>query len=93
MSMDFTPRYAPESVLIAGKGLRVVQTYATYPEGKHPPESPLKPDCVALELRTQDGSRWYGFQKAWINSELRMVVQGFDARDEVRRHWQACKVF
>jgi hypothetical protein len=40
---------------------------------------------------TRHGSRWWGFERAWINSELRMVVQGFPAADELRSRWERCE--
>jgi hypothetical protein len=91
--VDRDPRYAPTRVLCRGSdGFRerdVVKSSA-YPPGQHPKGCPLVADCVAVELRTADGVCWYGFEKAWINSELRMVVQGFSARDEVRAKWPKC---
>lgn len=105
VEIDRTPRYAPARVIIvnsrsleAGKGrvagwnCAVLEFFAHQP-GNHPAETPnwIKPELTALECKTQQGSRWYGFEKAYINSELRMVVVGFNSRDEVLRGWEVCK--
>lgn len=96
---DFTPRYAPARVLIVRDrtaGELDVQQYIAHPPGAHPAGCPLVPECTALELRTAAGSRWYGVHRAYINSELRMVVEGINSRDEVRRQWaivpEECRV-
>lgn len=91
--MDRTPRYAPNHILVFGQGY-VLQTpvtkFVAYPPECHPVGCPLIPNCVALELQTNFGSRWFGCEKAYINSELRMVVVGVDERDEVRMKWEVC---
>ena len=93
--LDMTPRYAPESTIVhrAGKFLSLpVQKYVVYPPGTHPAGCPLVKDITALELRTAAGSRWFGCASAHINSELRMVVVGTPARDEVRMKWPVCTI-
>ena len=85
--LDMTPRYAPDHVIIA-KAMKlcpVTQSIA-YPPGTHP-HSPIKNDMTALELVTGHGSRWFGCERAYINSELRMVIVGTNPRDEVRMKW------
>lgn len=89
---DFTPRYAPERVVCQGKVDVPVRSYRAYPKGQHPQGCPLVPDCTALEMVTEHGSRWYGCERAYINSELRMVVVGINSRDTVRKRWAICKV-
>lgn len=32
-------------------------------------------------------TRWFGCERAYINSELRMVLVGHNSRDEVRQTW------
>lgn len=90
-SIDRVPRYAPSHVIIA-KAMKLlpVRSYRAYPIGDHPADCPIKSGMVALELVTDKGSRWYGCESAYINSELRMVVMGFDSRDEVRSKWEVC---
>lgn len=88
--MDRKPRYAPACITFKGQLLPVSQ-YVAHPPHKHPPDCPLTPDCTALELRTLHVSRWFGFEKAWINAELKVVVSGFPASDEIRRTWQVCR--
>ncbi len=83
--LDMTPRYAPKSVLIAGAGEVPVIRYVVHPAGAHP--GPIRQDMIALELVTPRGSRWYGVEDAYINSQLRMVVVGTNRRDEIRMKW------
>jgi hypothetical protein len=61
-----------------------------YPTGRHPINGacPIVPTLGALALRTVLGTRWYGCDRAYINSELRMVAIGFDARDAGRSTWK-----
>ncbi len=87
---DTTPRYAPETVLVLDHGYTPVLGYTGHPPGTHD-ASPIRNEYTALEIRTCHGSQWWGFDRVWINSELRMVVQGFDSRDEVRASWPICE--
>lgn len=92
-TIDRVPRYAPSHVIIAhAMKLLPVLRYIAHPAGTHPANCPIKSEMVALELVTAKGSRWYGCERAYINSELRMVCIGFDSRDEVRRKWDVCEV-
>jgi hypothetical protein len=98
--LDMTPRYAPTHVIIAQRmklfppNARLIRRNVAvtgarvYPVGHHPIQCPIAPEYCALELRTVAGSRWYGCERAYINSELRMVVIGTPARDEVRMKWE-----
>ncbi len=93
--MDLQPRYAPDHVFVARLPRGAVNVpvirYHSFPPGTHPANCPLIPTCTALELVTEHGSRWFGVERAWINSELRMVVSGTNPRDEVRMNWEVCK--
>lgn len=89
-SWDTTPRYAPAEVMTL-RGVRPVLRSAF-----HPPESeearrksgiPIVASYGVLELVTDAGSRYYGVDRAYINSELRMVVIGVNKRDEVVSKW------
>ena len=85
---DLTPRYAPAQVMTVLHGMQPVVSYRFHPMGQHPEQSPIRSDMGVLRLVTVTGdSRWYGCQRAYINSELRMVVIGTDVRDKVRREW------
>lgn len=87
--IDRTPRYAPDKVIIAqAMKLCPVIQYVVHPPHTH--NGPIKANYLALECKTAHGSRWFGCEAAWINSELRMVTVGFDDRDEVRRKWEVC---
>ncbi len=91
---DMTPRYAPSSVLVIGNnGARTlpVEQYIVHSPFNHPAGCPIVEDCTVLELRTADGSRWYGCDSAYINSELRMIVVGTNSRDEIRMKWEVCR--
>jgi hypothetical protein len=54
----------------------------------HPSYCPLRSDCVALELQTSFGSRWYGVKRAWIGSDLQMRVEPEDSRFEEMNAWK-----
>lgn len=91
--IDFTPRYAPSTVFILGHGyLPVLRTVFHPPGATKPPGCPLIDDCGKLELITAQGSRWWGFEKGYINSELRMVVAGFPSNCELRSKWPVVPV-
>ncbi len=83
--MDRIPRYAPTEVM-TWHGASPVRRAVFHPPGTH--RSPIRPDMGALELISDHGSRWYGFEGGAINAELRMTVWGFDSRDEVRAQWR-----
>lgn len=88
--MDMTPRYAPDTVMIVNGrhfGRRAVTGSIFYPVGVARPSRVIRDDWGALELKTDGGSSWYGCVRAYINAELRMVVVGTPARDEVRMQW------
>jgi hypothetical protein len=93
--LDMVPRYAPSHVLVThgnfGAFNLPVHQYKVHLPNAHPAKCPIKPDMTVLELVTIAGSRWYGVERAYINSELRMVIAGFDSRDEVRSNWEVCK--
>jgi len=88
--IDRKPRYAPTQTIVAARRVPVT-SWRAHPPGTHPKGCPLIPNCTALELVTPLGSRWWGVEKAWINSELRMVVSGFPERCEIRRSWPEAK--
>ena len=48
---------------------------------------PIRQDANCVELVTEYGSRWFGCERAYINSELRMVVVGFPAKFEEMARW------
>lgn len=58
-----------------------------YPPGWAPKQSPILPSLWTVEVRTTAGSRWYGTEKAWIGSDLRMHML-VNPRDEVLRGWE-----
>lgn len=91
-TLDTTPRYTPDRVMLCDGRLHPVATAILHPAGTAPKGCPLRVDCNALELRTAHGSRWYGVESAHINSELRMIAVGFPAAFEEMRAWQVCKV-
>ena len=89
MTTDNTPRYTPSEVMVF-QGMRPVLSARAYSAGAHPHGCPLMRACTALQLVTDAGSHWYGVERAWINSELRMVVKGFPAAFEEMARWQVC---
>lgn len=94
-TIDRIPRYAPSKVLFTNSMTALmlpVTRYIVHPPNQHPAKCPIRAEMTALECQTGVGSRWFGCEHAYINSELRMVVVGFDARDEVRSKWEMCEV-
>lgn len=87
---DLSHRYAPETVVCRGFIVKAVSWTAHSP-GQHD-ASPIKNDLWAVEIKTSRGSRWFGCSRAYINSELRMVVVGHDSRDEVRQKWPIYRI-
>ena len=87
--LDMIPRYAPAEVMVASvlRTLPVIR-WRSYPPGRRETDCPIRPEFTALECVTAAGSRWYGCARAYINSELRMVVIGTNPRDEVRMRWE-----
>mgnify|MGYP003543626280 CR=1 FL=1 len=85
---DNVPRYAPSEVLVAGFGMVRVTSTMFFPAGTHRPiDCPLVKEIGALALKTEHGTRWWGFDDGYINSQLRMVVSGFPRRCELRSKW------
>lgn len=84
--IDRIERYAPETVMTVRGGMRPVLRWIAHPPGERA-GCPIAPEWTALECVTDAGSRWYGCERAWIGSDLRMHVVGFPERDEVRRKW------
>lgn len=91
-NIDRTPRYAPESAYVWDKTGNIIVALATgwriHQPHKHPKGCPIIQGTTALEIITPHGKAWWGFEKAWINSELRIVVSGFPAHDEIRSKWE-----
>lgn len=67
--------------------LPVLQTRA-FPPGHHPEGCPLTADCTAVQLSTAEGSRWWGFERAEIDSFLRMRVTGYSPQNEIVQGWE-----
>jgi hypothetical protein len=88
MSHDTTPRYAPDRVIIA-RAMKLCPVKQYIVHATPPAKCPISAPAI-LELVTDYGSRWFGCDRAWINSELRMVTIGFNSRDEVRSKWEVC---
>ncbi len=91
--LDMTPRYAPLQTIVYGRDGAYgepVEQYLVHPVGAHPANCPIASGWTVLEMRTRHGKRWFGCSRAYINSELRMVVVGTNPRDEVRMKWPVC---
>lgn len=88
MKLDKRARYTPDSI-ITHRGHGKVNSIKTFPPNAHPEGCPLVQNCTAVQLVSDAyGSRWYGVERAYINSELRMIVIGFDARFEEMAAWK-----
>jgi hypothetical protein len=85
LGMDMTPRYAPKTVQVRGYSNVKATGYKVHPPGTH--HGPIVSSMTALEIETPYGSRWFGVESAYINSQLRAVVVGTNRRDEVRMKW------
>jgi hypothetical protein len=92
-SLDMSPRYAPKIIICKTAWVPVLR-YVAHPKGAKPEGCPLivNADDMALECVTERGSRFFICKRAWVNSELRMVVEGTNRRDEVRMAWPICTV-
>lgn len=92
---DPSHRYAPDTLLFvawdkaaAPAAYKPVAQAIAYPPHHHPKPCAIRAECTAVQLLSVDGlSRWYGCERAYINSELRMVLVGHCSRDEVRQKW------
>lgn len=85
---DDVHRYLP-SVLRTCVGNRAVVRSIAHPPGTHPAHCPIRADLWCVEAQTDGGgSRWFGCERAYIASDLCMVVVGHPERDEVRARWK-----
>jgi len=69
-------KYMPETVISAGERVPVL-SYHVYPPGQAPKGIPTHRNLAVVECRTKRGSRWYGCERAYIDSTLRMVIVGY----------------
>jgi hypothetical protein len=94
IEIDRERRYMPSIIVCKAKWVDV-QEWIIHPVGHKPTGCPLslaKGWCI-VEAKTERGSRFFSFEGAAINSELRMVVWGFNAGDEVLRNLAKCEVW
>lgn len=77
-------KYTPDRVIIKGRW-QAVTSAESHPPGTHP-TSPIKDEMTAMQLRTRAGSRWYGCERAYIDSYLRMVIVGYQGAESV--NWE-----
>lgn len=82
-------RYTPPTQMTLEHGERPVVGVVAYPPGQHPKGTPIKAEHFAVELKTDVGeSGWYGFEEAYIDSTLRMVVGPVNPRFESAMRWE-----
>ncbi len=82
-----TEKLVPQATICRGQHVSVVSVRA-YPQGSHPAHAPLVTTAQTMvELVTPVGSRWWGFERAWIGADLRMHVDGWDPRNEIVAGW------
>ena len=87
--METTHKYAPNSAMSLHHGILPVHKFVGYPPGTAPKAAPIRKDLFVAELTLSDGSKRYlGCEGCYINSELRFVIVGHPARDEIRRSWE-----
>jgi hypothetical protein len=54
--------------------------------------APIRTECTAVEITLANGGkRYFGFERAWIDSHLRMRVSGYDERNELVAAWPDAK--
>lgn len=81
-------RIVPETIQTLTHGVRPVVRVVAHPPSAHRPGCPIKAELTAVQVIPDIGpSRWYGCDKAWIGSDLRMHVFGFDGRFSELRNW------
>lgn len=47
----------------------------------------IRRDLYCVQVTTTFGSRFFGFERAWIGSDLRVHVSGYDAKFEEVQNW------
>lgn len=86
-------RYVPQELMTI-QGWSSVAKYCYVPKGaRKQGDGPIRQDMGMLVVYcANDNRRYYGFEDARINSELRMTVRlsDFHLRDEVIRKWEVC---
>ena len=94
IEVDRVPRYVPEQIMMF-KHKEIYGVWGVVPvtgakfhvAGSFGSEVPVRRDANCIEVITEYGSRWFGCERAYINSELRMVVVGFPAKFEEMARW------
>lgn len=81
-------KYLPEITAKNGEWVNV-SGYIAYPPGMHPNGCPLRKDFYAVEMQTPNGSRWIGGTNAYIDSTLRMVIEGYNGAESAS--WERVK--
>ena len=83
-------KYAPSHTFALGYGRVPILRYVAHPPGHY--GMPIRSDMTCLELVTAHGSRYWGFDRCYINARLRMVCVGFSTRNEIVRGWATVSV-
>lgn len=90
--IDSTPRLLPDTMgFLTDGGWKVlpIEKVEIFPPGERK-GCPILETLTAVLVQSRGSVRWFGFQSARINSELRVVVEGFSPLDEVRSKWEVC---
>lgn len=85
---EITP---PKTVLVlhGNGGIKTdVLQVVIHPKGS---VSGIKPEYVPVELRTEYGSRFYGFENAYIGSDLKVHCSGYNPNFEELKTWGTIK--
>ena len=76
-------------VLCGSGGIKTdVLQVVIHPKGAVPV---IRPEYVPVELRTEYGSRFYGFENAYIGSDLRVHCSGYNPNFEELKAWEILK--
>lgn len=63
--------------VVNGKvGTFPVTRVEAFPPGQHPARTPIVASMTAVRITTPAGVRWLGCARAYIDSNLRMAVEG-----------------
>lgn len=81
-------KLVPRSLMTLQGSSAVVRIIA-YPPNTAPQHAPIVRHLWTIECICENGAtRWFGFTRAWIGSDLRMHVTGINPRDEIVSRWE-----
>lgn len=89
------PRYVPKKHMCHKHGSQImIGTKAVPPSARVPGDAPIVSEMTLLTVDLACGCRrFYGVEKAWITSRLRMAAQGgfINSKNELAKAWQIAR--